>query len=105
MRTWWRSRRKGGPARSRKERSGPQSRPLSCQELVELVTDYLDGALDAETVARFDEHIAGCDGCATYVEQIRQTARLVGKLDERHLSAPARSRLLEAFRDWKRTTQ
>lgn len=98
MRTWWR-------ARARRAQSRPGRKPLSCQELVELVTDYLEGALDAETRARFEEHIDGCDGCTTYVEQIRETARLVGRLDEKHLPEPARSKLMETFRDWKRTGQ
>ncbi|HTW06753.1 MAG TPA: zf-HC2 domain-containing protein [Acidimicrobiales bacterium] len=95
MRTWWRSRARRGPKR-------PGRKPLSCQELVELVTDYLEDALDNETLARFEEHIAGCDGCTEYVEQMRQTIRIVGSLDEKRLSEPARSKLMDAFRDWKR---
>jgi len=98
MRTWWR-------ARSRRGRSRPGRKPLSCQELVELVTDYLEGALDSETLTRFEEHIDGCDGCTAYVEQIRTTVRIVGRLDEEHLPEPARSKLMETFRDWKRTEQ
>lgn len=74
---------------------------LSCQQLVELVTDYLEGALDAETLMRFEEHIAGCDGCTAYLEQMRKTARIVGRLDEKNLSEPARTKLMAAFRDWK----
>jgi anti-sigma factor RsiW len=74
--------------------------PLSCQELVELVTDYLEGALDGETRLRFEEHLAVCDGCTAYVAQIEETARLVGHLEEEHLSEPARTKLLGAFRDW-----
>jgi anti-sigma factor RsiW len=74
---------------------------LSCKELVELVTDYLEGALDEATRARFEEHIAGCDGCTEYVEQMRETIRLVGHLKETQLSAPARVKLMAAFQDWK----
>ena len=46
---------------------------LSCRELVELVTDYLEGTLDPARLAALDAHLAGCDGCGTYVEQMRQT--------------------------------
>ena len=53
---------------------------LSCQELVELVTDYLEGALSAEETARFEDHIGRCAGCAAYLEQIRQTIELTGRL-------------------------
>jgi anti-sigma factor RsiW len=74
---------------------------LSCQELVELVTDYLEGALPVELSARFDEHIAGCDGCRTYLEQIRVTIELTGRLTPEQLDAEAEATLLEAFRDWR----
>jgi anti-sigma factor RsiW len=49
---------------------------MTCQELVELVTDYFDGALDAATRAEFDAHLAVCPGCVTYLEQMRTTIRL-----------------------------
>lgn len=83
-------------------RKGPgKGNALTCQQLVELVTDYLEGALDAEMLLRFEEHIAGCDGCTAYLEQMRQTAQMVGRLDEKNLSEPARTKLMAAFRDWK----
>ena len=74
---------------------------LSCQELVELVTDYLEGALPAEDMARFEEHLAPCDGCRNYLEQMRETIRLVGTLTPASLSPEAEGALLAAFRDWK----
>ena len=74
---------------------------LSCQELVELVTDYLDGALAPQDRERFDEHIAGCDHCRAYLEQIRVTIRLSGTLVPEQLDPAAETALLEAFRDWK----
>ena len=77
---------------------------LSCQELVELVTDYLDGALPPTDRTRFDEHIAGCDGCRAYLEQIRVTIRLSGTLVPEQLDPAAKEALLEAFRDWKGRT-
>lgn len=75
---------------------------LSCQELVELVTDYLEGALSAEEAARFDDHIGRCTGCAAYLEQIRQTIALTGRLTPESLSPEAERELLEAFRGWRR---
>jgi anti-sigma factor RsiW len=78
--------------------SSPQT--MSCNEFVELVTDYLDLTLDERTRQRFEQHLALCPGCETYLEQIRQTAATAGRLEETHLSEPARSHLLHAFRDW-----
>ena len=75
---------------------------INCQELVELVTDYLDNALPPAERARFDAHIAGCDGCRAYLEQIRVTIRLSGKLGPEQLDPAAEEALLEAFRDWQR---
>jgi anti-sigma factor RsiW len=75
---------------------------LSCQELVELVTDYLEGALPEELHERFDEHIAHCKGCQAYLAQMRATVRATGTLTPESLSPDAESELLEAFRGWKR---
>ena len=74
---------------------------LSCQELVELITDYLEGALPEEERARFEEHVGGCDGCRTYVEQMRTTIGLVGRLSPAAVTPEAEQALLAAFRDWK----
>ena len=75
---------------------------LSCQELVELVTSYLEGALPAADHERFDAHIATCDGCDRYLDQIRSTVGILGELPARSLPTEARDRLLAAFRDWQR---
>jgi anti-sigma factor RsiW len=75
---------------------------ISCQELVELVTDYLEGALSAADRDRFDSHIAGCDGCRAYLEQIRVTVALTGQLTPEQIAPEAEAGLIEAFRDWKR---
>lgn len=77
---------------------------LSCQELVELVTDYLEGALDERHLRAFERHIAGCDGCTRYLEQLRVTIRLTGTLTPDDLSREAESALLQAFQDWRRTS-
>ena len=77
---------------------------LPCQELVELVTDYLEGRLSALEQQRFDMHLAGCRGCRTYLEQMRQTIRALGRLSEESIEAESKERLLSAFRDWKRSS-
>ncbi|MBP1692587.1 MAG: anti-sigma factor, partial [Chloroflexi bacterium] len=56
--------------------------PMTCQQFVELVTDYLEGSLSPEDRARFEAHLAVCDGCEIYLEQIEETIRLTGKLSE-----------------------
>jgi anti-sigma factor RsiW len=75
---------------------------LSCQELVELVTDYLEGALEPGDRRRFDEHIAGCGGCTRYLEQLRATILLTGTITIDDLSPDAERALLAAFGDWAR---
>jgi anti-sigma factor RsiW len=75
---------------------------MACRELVELVTDYLEGRLPPDEHARVDAHLAECDDCATYIEQMRQTIRELGRVPEESLSEEARHTLLEAFRDWPR---
>jgi hypothetical protein len=77
---------------------------LSCQELVELVTDYFEGALDDRDVRAFEGHLAECDGCTEYVAQLRTTIRLVGTLTPDDLTPDAETVLLQAFRDWKRSS-
>ena len=78
-----------------------QFEQLSCRELVELVTDYLEDALSEEERLRFDEHIGLCDGCGVYLEQIRQTILLLGHLPGNGLSPDAERVLLDAFRGWR----
>lgn len=74
---------------------------LTCQELVELVTEYLEQALPAPDVARFESHLAGCSGCTNYVEQARRTIGVTGRLTEDSLPPAARDELLSVFRNWK----
>ena len=75
---------------------------LSCQELVELVTDYLEGALPPGLHERFEQHIAHCSGCTTYLEQMRATIAAAGTLARESISPEAERALLEAFRGWRR---
>jgi anti-sigma factor RsiW len=74
---------------------------LSCKELVELVTEYLEGTLPEDVRLRMERHLTGCDGCTHYLEQMRQTIRLTGELREESLSAQQRVDLLTLFRGWK----
>ena len=74
---------------------------LTCRELVELVTDYLDGSLSWRDRARFDRHIAGCPNCTAYLAQFRETIRLTGTLRVEDVDPAAREELLETFRSWK----
>jgi anti-sigma factor RsiW len=74
---------------------------LSCQEFVELVTDYLENALPATTRARFEAHLSQCHGCTRYLEQMRLTIAATGRLTEESLEPTAREVLLRHFRDWK----
>jgi anti-sigma factor RsiW len=76
---------------------------MTCKELVELVTEYLEGTLPEEARTQMDRHLAGCDGCTNYLEQMRQTIRLTGHVREENLSLGQRNDLLRLFRDWKKT--
>jgi anti-sigma factor RsiW len=73
---------------------------MRCDEFVELVTAYLENELDQTTAQRFVEHLALCEGCDRYLDQIRRTIDELGHLPEERLSPQARSDLLGAFRDW-----
>jgi anti-sigma factor RsiW len=75
---------------------------LSCRELVDLVTEYLEGELPRSERDRFDAHIAGCDACTSYLEQIRRTIDLTGRLTPDSLEPRIRDALLAELRDWKR---
>lgn len=74
---------------------------MDCHELVELVTAYLDKALDLETRARFDMHLLECDGCENYLQQLRTTIGTLNQISDDQLDPVFRNRLLSAFRDWK----
>ena len=74
---------------------------MACKELVELVTDYLDGALSEADRVRFDEHLVGCPFCRTYLDQMRQTIRTMGQLREQAIAPEALADLLARFKDWR----
>ena len=72
---------------------------ISCQEVVEVVTDYLEGRLSAEDVAIFEAHLAICDGCQWYLDQMRITIDAVGRIDDAEVPDELRNTVLAAFRD------
>ena len=76
---------------------------LSCREVVELVSDHLDGALSAEEVALFEQHLNFCEGCVWYVEQIKTTVDALGEIREEDLPPEAKNPLMTVFRDWRRS--
>ena len=74
---------------------------ISCQEVVELVTEYVERALPAEQTALFEQHLNFCDGCEWYVEEMRATIATVGRIREEEVPEETRRRLLAAFREWR----
>ena len=73
---------------------------MSCSELVELVTDYFESVLPTPELVRFEEHLAACPPCRTYLAQMRQTVAATGHLTEERVQPAAREVLLDAFRTW-----
>jgi anti-sigma factor RsiW len=78
------------------------ARALTCREVIDLLTDYVEDALAEEDRRRVEAHLATCDGCTTYLEQVRETIRLTGMLTEEQIPDKEKLRLLAAFRDWIR---
>ena len=76
---------------------------IICEQLVELVTDYLDGVLDPVVAARFDVHLMECDGCTNYLEQFRSTISTLGRIPPDQFDESFRERLLDTFRGWTAT--
>ncbi|MEP6812912.1 MAG: zf-HC2 domain-containing protein [Actinomycetota bacterium] len=79
-----------------------RQKKLTCRELVELVTEYLEGTLSRRDRTRFDAHLGACTNCTHYVEQFRETVRLTGTLQEDDVSPEAAAALLAQFSEWKR---
>jgi anti-sigma factor RsiW len=75
--------------------------PLTCQDLVELVTEYLEGALSPMDAERFEEHIDLCPMCQTHLEQLRITVRELGRLRERDIDPDILAEMQSRFRDWR----
>lgn len=77
------------------------TKDFTCREMVELVNDYLEGALSDADRARFEAHLAICDPCTRYLEQVQGTIDLTGRLTEESVPEPVRDDLLRTFMDWK----
>ena len=74
---------------------------LTCKELVELVTDYLEARLPEPERLKFEDHLSWCPPCVVYLDQIKLAIGAAGRLTEQDVPAPAREALLHAFRQWK----
>jgi mycothiol system anti-sigma-R factor len=74
---------------------------VTCREVVELMTEYLDGALSAADRARFDQHIQGCDGCRAYLAELRTARMLMGSIASEPVPEALKAELMNAFRNWK----
>jgi anti-sigma factor (TIGR02949 family) len=74
---------------------------MTCQELVEAVTDYLEGTMPDEDRRRLEAHLAGCPYCVTYLDQMRMTIAALGELTEESIPPEAREEVLHAFRGWR----
>jgi anti-sigma factor RsiW len=79
-----------------------QQNEMTCQELVEVITDYIEGAMSAGDRQRFEAHLDECHYCANYLDQMRTVIGTLGAVDAESIPADARAELLEAFRGWKR---
>jgi predicted anti-sigma-YlaC factor YlaD len=77
---------------------------LACKEVVELVSDYLEGVLLPEKHAALEEHLAGCSGCTNYVEQVRLTIGMLRTLAQEPVFPETKEELLQVFRQWKAGT-
>jgi anti-sigma factor RsiW len=74
---------------------------ITCQELVELVTNYLEGALPEKERVWFEQHLVICRACSTHLDQVRATQRALKGLSSGHIDPEARAKLIDAFREWK----
>ncbi len=75
---------------------------LTCQQLVELITDYVEGVLPPAERLQFEQHLAICSGCRTYLDQMQQVIWALGRAAGAELSPDERTLMLDLFRDWKR---
>jgi anti-sigma factor RsiW len=76
-------------------------RSLACQQVVEMVTDYLEDALAPADRKRLEGHLAGCPGCTEYLAQMRETIRLAGRLTPEDLSPQMRAAFTDLYRTWR----
>lgn len=81
--------------------TGRSAPGLTCREVVELVTDYLDGALDTDQRRRFEDHLRGCDPCVEHLDQVRTTIAVAGRLDSEPVDPATADRLAALYRAWQ----
>ena len=81
--------------------SAARPQDLACRELVELLTEFLDGALDERTRTQVEQHLVLCPGCTEYLRQFRATIGATRKLAEQDLPERVKESLLDAFRHWR----
>jgi anti-sigma factor RsiW len=74
---------------------------ITCAELVEIITDYLEGTMEEADRRRFEAHLDACPYCVNYLEQMRRTIAALGELSEESITRDAREALLETFRGWR----
>jgi len=79
-----------------------RKRALTCHDVVELITQYLEETLPKRDRRRVEEHLAACDACSNYLAQMRETIRLTGMLTEEQIPQEQKQTLLDAFRSWTR---
>ena len=82
-------------------RAVSEAEDMVCQELVEVITTYLEGAMPAGERARFERHLDECPGCVVYVEQMRETVAALGRVRQDGLPPEVRQDLIRSFRDWR----
>jgi anti-sigma factor (TIGR02949 family) len=75
---------------------------LDCKDVVEVVTQYLEGAMAPADRRRFEAHLEGCEGCVAYLEQLRAVIRVAGRPTVEAVPPATMAGLLQAFRDWRR---
>jgi anti-sigma factor RsiW len=81
---------------------GQTEHGYTCREVVEIATEYVEGELTPEQATAFELHLNFCDGCSTFIDQIRETAATARRLSEEQIPEELRQQLIDAFRDWSR---
>jgi anti-sigma factor RsiW len=76
---------------------------MTCKELVEWITEYLEGAMSRDDRLKFEQHLAACPGCTQYLAQLRETIRLTGRLPHEDIPSDTRQSLVRAFRELNRS--
>jgi predicted anti-sigma-YlaC factor YlaD len=92
------------PSRNKQTTDRTTTHGLACKEVVELVTDYLEGVLLPEKRAPLEEHLAGCPGCRNYIEQVRLTIGMLRNLAQEPIFPETKEDLLQVFRQWKKSS-